>query len=141
MDGGTDEKRMRLRYAGTCRVCGSELPAKAEAVYERATKTVRCVSHEVSTPDALPVEDELDLAVPEVVDPGTAGASARREFERRKAAREERIRAKHPKLGGLILAVSDDPQSTTAWNTGALGEEKLGGGLGPPRLGDHPAAA
>ena len=42
---------------------------------------------------------------------------------------KERIRAKHPKLGGLILAVSDDPQSTTAWNTGALGEEKLGGGL------------
>jgi hypothetical protein len=65
-----------------------------------------------------------------VVDPGTAGASARREFERRKAAREARIRAKHPKVGGLILAVSDDPQSTTAWNTGAMGEEKLGGGLG-----------
>jgi hypothetical protein len=64
-----------------------------------------------------------------VVDPGTAGASARREFERRKTAREERIRAKHPKLGGLILAISEDPQSTTAWNTGALGEEKLGGGL------------
>ena len=78
-------------------------------------------------------EESLDLAVPEVVDPGTAGASARREFERRKAAREERIRAKHPKLGGLILAVSDDPQSTTAWNTGALGEEKLGGGLRQPR--------
>ena len=83
----------------------------------------------------------LDLAVPEVVDPGTAGASARREFERRKAAREQRIRTKHPKLGGLILAVSDEPQSTTAWNTGALGEEKLGGGLGSPRLRDHPAAA
>jgi hypothetical protein len=29
----------------------------------------------------------------------------------------------------LILAVSDDPQSTTAWSTGALGEEKLGAGL------------
>lgn len=129
VDGGIDEKRMRLRYAGTCRVCGSELPARAEAIYERATRTVRCVSHEVSTSNAGPVEDVPDLAVPEVVDPGTAGASARREFDRRKAAREERIRAKHPKLGGLILAVSDDPQSTTAWNTGALGEERLGGGL------------
>lgn len=120
---------MRLRSAGTCRVCGSQLPARAEAIYERATRTVRCVSHEVSTPDAVPVKREPNLAVPEVVDPGTAGASARREFDRRKAAREERIRAKHPKLGGLILAVSDDPQSTTAWNTGALGEERLGGGL------------
>lgn len=129
MDGGTDEKRLRLRYAGTCRVCGSALPAKAEAIYERSTRTVRCVSHVVSTPLALPPGEEPDFSIPEVVDLGTAGASARREFQRRKAAREERIRAKHPKLGGLILAVSDDPQSTTAWNTGALGEEKLGGGL------------
>ncbi|HET7740090.1 MAG TPA: nuclease-related domain-containing protein, partial [Mycobacterium sp.] len=66
-----------------------------------------------------------------VVDPGTAGASARREFERRKAAREARIWAKHPKLGGLILAVSEHPKSTTAWDVGALGEERLGGGLNP----------
>ena len=132
---------MRLRYAGTCRVCGSELPAKAEAVYERATKTVRCISHEEDAADALPAVTAPDLAVPEVVDPGTAGASARREFERRKAAREQRIRTKHPKLGGLILAVSDEPQSTTAWNTGALGEEKLGRGLDRLSLRDHPPAA
>ena len=67
--------------------------------------------------------------VVDVVEPGTAGASARREFERRKAKREERIRAKHPKLGGLILALSDERQSTTAWDTGAAGEERLGKGL------------
>ncbi|MCW2830276.1 MAG: hypothetical protein JWP31_968, partial [Aeromicrobium sp.] len=60
------------------------------------------------------------------VDPGTPGASARREFERRQSKREKRIRDRHPRLGGLILAVSDDPQSTTAWSTGALGEERLG---------------
>ena len=42
MDGGADEKRMRLRYAGACRVCWVELPAKVEAIYERTTKTVRC---------------------------------------------------------------------------------------------------
>ncbi len=57
---------------------------------------------------------------------GAAGASARREFERRKTKREDRIRGKHPKLGGLILALSDDPQSTQAWATGAVGEERLG---------------
>jgi hypothetical protein len=60
---------------------------------------------------------------------GIAGASARREFERRKAKREERVRAKHTKLGGLILAISDEPQSTAAWDVGALGEERLGKGL------------
>jgi len=63
------------------------------------------------------------------VESGTAGASARREFERRKAKREERIRGKHPKLGGLILALSDERQSTTAWDVGAAGEERLGKGL------------
>jgi hypothetical protein len=108
-----DEKRMRLRYAGTCRICGVPLEARSEAVYERATKTVRCV--------ACPPATGADA-----VDPGTAGASARREHQRRHAKREARVRAKHPKLGGLILALSDDPQSTTAWDTGALGEERLG---------------
>ena len=116
MDGGADEKRMRLRYAGACRVCGVELPAKVEAIYERTTKTVRCVSHDVHTavdPTVVEVVDPtvvevVEPAVVEVVESGTAGASARREFERRKAKREERIRTKHPKLGGLMLAVSDD---------------------------------
>lgn len=95
----------------------------------------RCAApHEVSTSIARPAGEELGVAVPDVVDPGTAGASARREFERRTAARED-LRAKHPKVVGLILAVSEEPRSTTAWNTGALGEEKLGGGLN--RLGSE----
>lgn len=48
------DKRMKLRYAGSCRLCGTELPARVEAVYERATKTVRCV--ECPAGDAAPVE-------------------------------------------------------------------------------------
>lgn len=109
---------MRLRYAGTCRICDAALPAKIEAVYERETKTVRCLNHDRDVPEPDPV-----------IEIGEAGTSARREFERRKAGREKRIRDKHPKLGGLILALSDDPQSTTAWDTGAIGEERLGGRL------------
>ena len=116
-----DEKRMRLRYSGTCRVCRVELPAKAEAIYERSSKTVRCITH-----DASSGESPADV---EAVESGSPGASARREFERRKAKHEERTRAKHPKLGGLILALSDDAQSTKAWDTGALGEERLGNRL------------
>jgi len=121
------EKRMRLRYIGECRVCSLELPAKAEAIYERATKTVRCVTHD------LPVDSSSGA---EAVEAGTPGASARREFERRKAKREERTRTRHPKIGGLIIALSDDPQSTKAWDTGALGEERLGHRLN--ELGSHP---
>ena len=32
-------------------------------------------------------------------------------------------------MGGLIHALSDEPQSTTAWDTGAVGEERLGSRL------------
>ncbi|OJU41245.1 MAG: hypothetical protein BGN97_16035 [Microbacterium sp. 69-10] len=34
---------MRLRYAGRCRSCGTDLPAGTDAVYERSRGTVRCV--------------------------------------------------------------------------------------------------
>jgi hypothetical protein len=64
-----------------------------------------------------------------------AGASARREHERRKAKREAKIRTAHPRIGGLVLALSDDPQSTTAWAVGARGEELLAKLL--DTLGDH----
>lgn len=107
---GPDDKRMRLRYAGTCRLCARELPAGEEAVYERGSKTVRCVDCGVGATDS---------------DPGSAGASARREHERRRDNREQRIRTEHPKLGGLIVALTDDPQSTKAWERGAIGEELM----------------
>ena len=129
MDGGIDEKNMRLRYAGVCRICQTQLPARTEAIYERRTKTVRCVDHDAGTQAESAAVGVLESAVVDVVESGTAGASARREFERRKAKREERIRAKHPRLGGLILALSDERQSTTAWDVGAAGEERLGKGL------------
>lgn len=116
-----DEKRMRLRYAGVCRVCAIALPAKAEAIYERSTKTVRCLAHDGSVADVPTVDEPID--------PGTPGGSARREFERREQNRERRIREKHPRLGGLIHALSEEPQSTKAWDTGALGEERLGSRL------------
>ena len=116
-----DEKRMRLRYAGACRVCDLALPAKTEAIYERSTKTVRCLDHDESVADHPTVDEPID--------PGTPGGSARREFERREQNRERRIREKHPRLGGLIHALSDEPQSTKAWDTGAVGEERLGSRL------------
>ena len=61
--------------------------------------------------------------------PSAAGGSARREYERLKARREAHVRARHPRLGGLILAVTDEPQTTTNWAVGAEGERKLGAGL------------
>jgi hypothetical protein len=59
-------------------------------------------------------------------DSGIAGGSARREYERRVANRETDVRGRWGnRLGGLILALNDEPQSTRAWAIGARGEEKL----------------
>jgi hypothetical protein len=71
---------------------------------------------------------------PPPIELGVAGGSAQQEFDRRHGKRENRIREAHPRLGGLILAPSEDPQSTRAWQSGATGERKLGEKLA--RLGD-----
>ena len=133
---------MRLRYAGNCRLCGATLAAGQIAIYERSRKTVRCDEPclkpppESKTADAdVPGRGEADTdtlndAVQQTaIDSGVPGASARREHERRRAKREADVRAKHPLAGGLILALQSDPQSTTAWATGAEGEERLGARL------------
>lgn len=121
------DKRMKLRYAGVCRRCETELPARADAIYDRATKAVRCV--ECPTDRAavagMTASEEPDVeTLPETA--GAAGSSARREYERRKAKDEERLRQKWGRLGGIAVALSDEKQSTKAWATGAIGEEKLG---------------
>lgn len=130
-----DEKRMKLRYAGSCRLCGRNISAREEAIYERATKTVRCLECpnrvsgfiEAAPPrgkaiEGLPPPAEFDGS-------GVAGSSARREYERRKAKDEERTRQKWGRFGGIAVALSGEKQSTTAWATGAIGEERLGARL------------
>ena len=88
-------------------------------------KTVRCSTH--TAPEPTQLGGPPPTAIPaETVETGTPGTSARREFKRRSARREERIRTAHPKLGGLIHALTEDPQSTRAWDVGAFGEELLG---------------
>lgn len=59
------------------------------------------------------------------LDLGTAGASGRREHERRRAKREDRTRERHPRIGGLLLKLQDAPEHEKAWATGAAGEEVL----------------
>ncbi len=49
-----------------------------------------------------------------------------REFDRRKANREDRVRSRHPRIGGLLLAVTEEPQTTKNWATGAVGEQRVG---------------
>jgi hypothetical protein len=108
--------QMRLRYSGTCVRCGVPLAKGAEALYDRRLKTVQCVS--CSTYEGGEPEPPLDV--------GVAGASARREYERRVASRDERVKDRFGRrLGGLILGLTDEPQSTRAWARGAKGEQEV----------------
>ena len=109
-------RRLRLRYPGTCLLCGRSLAQGAPALYEQSTRTVRCVECPTGGSD-------VKLAP---VDHGLAGASAGREYERRKASREARVKDRFgDRLGRVILALSDEPQSTRAWAQGARGEHEL----------------
>jgi hypothetical protein len=59
------------------------------------------------------------------VDVGRAGSSLEQEYQRRRQARQNRVRGKSPRLGGLLLALSDEPASTKAFATGAEGERRI----------------
>ena len=105
----------RVKYDGVCSRCGIALRAGEVAVYDRPTRTIHCVSCPI-VPDAGPPE----------IDAGVAGRSARQEHERRSAKREAAVKERWgDRIGGLVLALTDEPQSTRAWAVGARGEEKL----------------
>ncbi len=109
-------RRWRVKYDGACSRCGMFLRVGDVAVYERTTRTIRCV-------ECPKAQDEPKEPM---IDAGVAGGSARREYERRKTNRETRVKDRFGRrLGGVLLAVTDEPQSTRAWATGARGEEKL----------------
>ena len=111
----------RVKYDGTCVRCGRSLVAGTPAIYDRSARTIRCI--ECPTATESPAEAPLPQSE---IDTGTAGASARREFERRRSNREQRIRQRFgQRFGGALLAVTSDPQSTRAWARGAEGEERL----------------
>jgi hypothetical protein len=142
---------MSLRRAGSCASCGVALPAGSKARWDPAPRTTTCLAccdavseagepvtvttatvegSSIAEPDTRlavipvspppPAQDESPVA-----EAGNAGGSAQREYERRKGRREARVRERHPRLGGLILALSDEPQPTTAWAKGAEGERRV----------------
>jgi hypothetical protein len=112
------DREMNLRFAGVCTVCGEEIPKGTRAVYSPSSRSV----HHTACPG---------------LERGAAGASARREFERRKARDDARIEARKDDVratfgDGFIgkvatfLAVDDSPRrSTSVWAQGAVGEERV----------------
>ena len=106
---------IRLRYPATCRLCSASLERGTRAYWDRHAAVATCV---------ICADEDETTPPPAAAD--VAGGSAQRRHDKLSAAREARIRAAHPRLGGVMLALSDDPQSTRAWSRGAEGERRLG---------------
>jgi len=123
---------IRLRYAGTCAGCARALPAGTKALWDAGARTATCAGCQPA--EAAASEWPVDTAVADVVvqnrtpgpvSTGAAGASARREYERRHQRREERIEQEWGRLSGVVKFLTDDPQSTRAWAKGSDGEQCL----------------
>jgi hypothetical protein len=116
-------RQITLRYAGTCVHCGASLVPGTSALWDSTARTVQCVrcpDHDATLRELKTENKHRDARAR-----GIAGGSARREYERRRSQRAERMVGKHPRLGRVLLAISDEPQSTRAWSRGAEGEERV----------------
>ncbi|MCU1678960.1 MAG: hypothetical protein JWM93_3718 [Frankiales bacterium] len=108
-------------------------------MWDASTRTVRCLACASVVDGSVRVGADprpagvtvANLVVPAVVPNSTpspvpvAGGSAQREFQRRSQRREAGIRSRRPRLGGLILALTEDPVSTRVWAQGAQGERAV----------------
>ena len=125
----TTTDQMLLRYAGTCRLCGSELPARQEGNYERAPRASGAWSARLpsSQPTRRPdLQSNRSRRLPRVEWPVPRRAestSAARPSEKSGSGRSIRRSA------ASSWRSSDDPQITTAWSSGAEGEAALGARL------------
>lgn len=134
-------RELALRRDDRCAVCGSSISARTRAWWDADAKTVTCLAcrsrltqerQPGETGEAQPAASEAPLEL------GHAGASAQREYERRRDRREARVRAAHPHIGGLLLALGEAPETETAWSRGSRGEAAVGESL-DARTADGPA--
>jgi hypothetical protein len=134
-------KVLALRRPDDCSRCARPLAAGTKAVWDAVERRTYCLPCQTdpNTPDgstpAAPtaaVEVTLERQV-------SGGVSAQREYDKRSARREQQIRQQHPRLGGLLLALSKEPTSTRVWAQGAAGERAVAARLDALN-GDHVAA-
>lgn len=110
-------------------MCGASLPVGTEAIHESETKTVHCLECATKATETMSSDMEAPCGDSLSTGSGVAGSSARREYERRKAKDEDRLREKWGRFGGLAVALSEERQHTKSWDRGAIGEERLGARL------------
>jgi hypothetical protein len=117
---------LKLRRPDQCAHCATDLAAGSQAYWDSDARAVTCLSCLVPPAPPSPAPTP---APQQPINRGTAGASALREHERRKHNREQRTRQAHPHIGGLLLALRDEPQHELAFLRGGRGEAAVAGSL------------
>lgn len=115
-------KLMKLRYAGCCRDCGTRLSPGDRAFYVSAEKAVVCLACEAEAV-VDPARPAATISAPEPIS-SEPGASALRQYEKKRQAREEYATAAFGQLGKLAAKVLPEPQAQKNWKTGAQGERE-----------------
>lgn len=125
-------RTISLRWESSCALCGEILPARTKAVWDAETMSATCLTcgtgggkTVISVENSLP---PLPTEPPRPVPPthsGTPGASARRTYQRRHERYEQKV-SRFGILAPVVKVIDPEPQSTVAWATGAIGEERLG---------------
>jgi hypothetical protein len=108
-----ERKLLHLRRDDSCSACAQPLPAGTQAYWLKPQRVVLCIG----------CADADDPPSAEAPPQSVAGASARREHDRRRHAREERQRARYGRIGSWVARMSSGPQHEHAWAKGAAGEE------------------
>lgn len=110
-------RALKLRRPDRCAGCSAELAVGTIARWDADARSVTCLRC-FGVSAAVAKE-------PRAIDRGTPGASALREHDRRRRNREERTREAHPHIGGLLLALRNEPQHEVAFERGGRGEEAV----------------
>jgi Nuclease-related domain len=112
---------MSLRRADVCIRCGVPIDAGSRAEWDPQARVVTCMA-------CVESREVADLPQPDVrPERGSPGASAQRRYDKLHAKRQVEVKQRFGRrLGGVYLALSDEPQSTQAWRVGSKGERALG---------------
>ena len=124
-------RSISLKFQSKCFECQKELQVGHVVLWNPGKHQIKCLEHleqaetnrnlefsKENNPELIEERESKSLGVP--------GGSAKAMAERLSKKREERIQKRFPRLGNFMLAVTDEPQSTRAWESGAQGEIGIG---------------
>jgi Nuclease-related domain len=120
-----------LRFADECSTCGAHLAPSTKAHWDKESHEATCLQCVLDRQASQTIDEALleAIGVPKKPDSGTAGASAKREYERRHEKREAELDRQFGRFSGVVKFLIDDPQSIKAWAKGSEGERQLAEGL------------